>query len=277
MENNKFQSIAVLSIIGFSVIIIAITVRNTVFLIVTIILMYCAMILIVSLLLSSVQKQNRLFRMANYDVLTELPNRQYLMNYLPEAAEKGLKKDEHFAFFLIDLDNFKMVNDSAGHDAGDELLRQTAAYLDSIHDHSKIFKPASGKSNISVRLGGDEFVQILHGVYTAEEAAIAAQRVIDHYGPKAFNRLIEEHKIGMSIGIALFPSHTKNYNVLIKYADVAMYHAKRNGKNRFCIYDEEMERATENEQPKMQGTSQSGQPEQPEQPGQLKRRRYRKN
>ena len=252
---------------------IASTFRNTVFLIVTLIIALGTMILTVSLLLNSIQKQNRLFRMANYDVLTGLPNRQYLMSYLPEVAEKALKKGTTFAFLLIDLDNFKMVNDNEGHDAGDELLQQTAAYLDSIHDHSKIFKPTSGKLSVSVRLGGDEFVQILHGVHTIEEAGMIIQKMLDNYGAKTFNRFIEKYNVGMSIGIAMFPYHTENYNVLIKHADVAMYQAKRNGKNTYCVYDDEIMYSDGNEEPEKQDDPPPEQLEQPERPERRHRRR----
>jgi len=224
--------------------------RNTLALILIMAATMSIVTVIVSLLLRKVQKmQDKLFQMANYDVLTGLPNRQFLMTYMPEMAGKALKNQTPFAFFLIDIDNFKSVNDGAGHDAGDELLQHIAKYLDSIHNNSKSFRPAAGALNVSARIGGDEFVQVIPGVSTEEEARVIAKKVLDNFASQAVDRFVEKYHVGLSIGVALFPYHTENFNVLIKYADMAMYHAKKDGKNNFCIYSDEMNQAKPDGQP----------------------------
>ncbi|MDR1728093.1 MAG: diguanylate cyclase [Acidobacteriota bacterium] len=199
------------------------------------------MLLLTSILLRRLQSaQDKLFRLANYDVVTGLPNRQYLMNYLAKIASANNKEKAPFALLFVDLDNFKKVNDNAGHDAGDALLRHIAAYLDGVHENSKAFRPAAGVLNVSARVGGDEFIQVFPGVATGTDAAIIAQKILDNFSSQALDRYIEKYKVGLSIGIALYPFHSDNYNVLIKYADIAMYHAKRDGKNTYCVYEDEM-------------------------------------
>ena len=228
---------------------------NAIALIATLLASLVAMGVIVLLLLRNLKEvQDKLFHMANYDVLTGLPNRQFLMNYLPEVAEKATKKQTPFAFLLIDLDNFKKVNDNAGHDAGDELLRHIAVYLNSVHENSKSFRPPAGALNVSARIGGDEFVQIVPNVKTLDEAEFIAKKMLTNFGSQKLDRFIEKYQVGMSIGVALFPIHTENYNVLIKYADIAMYHAKKNGKNNYSIYNDTMSK-----DPDTSDTAQEGQ------------------
>jgi len=214
---------------------------NAIALVATLSLTMAAMLVLISLLLRHLQAvQNKLYRMANYDVLTGLPNRQYLLTYLAEIAEISLKKQASFALLLIDIDNFKQVNDNAGHDAGDELLHHIATYLDNVHENSKSFRPPAGVLNVSARIGGDEFVQVVHGINTEDEAQMAAKKVLDNFNSQTLDRYIEKYKVGLSVGVALFPYHTENFNVLIKYADLAMYHAKHSGKNMYRIYNEDM-------------------------------------
>jgi len=184
--------------------------------------------------------QNELFKMANFDVVTGLPNRRYLMNYLNNISTGNGNIKSPFALLLIDLDNFKSVNDNAGHDAGDALLRHIAAYLDNVHENSKAFRPTAGLLNVSARIGGDEFVQIFPGIETEIEASIIAKKVLDNFSSKMLDRYIEKYKVGLSIGVALYPLHSDDYNVLIKYADLAMYHAKKSGKNSYRVYEDEM-------------------------------------
>jgi len=215
--------------------------RNAIVLIAALFVIMSVLTIIVWFLLRSIRKmQEKLFQMANIDVLTGLPNRQFLMTYLKEAAERALNNDEPFAFLLIDLDNFKRVNDCSGHDAGDELLRHIAQYMSNILEHSKPFRPTAGQLNISARVGGDEFVQVVPGIRTVEEAETIARKLLDNFTSQKVDRYIERYQVGLSIGIALFPYHTENYNVLIKYADMAMYYAKRNGKGAYQVYSEDM-------------------------------------
>ena len=215
--------------------------RNAITLTITLIVTMGIMIAIVTLLLRNARKlQDKLFRMANYDVLTGLPNRQYMMAYLEDMAEKALKHGDPFAFLLMDLDNFKQVNDGAGHDAGDELLRHFGTYLNGIQGNSKAFRPPAGALNVSARIGGDEFVQIVPGVKTEDDAQLVAQKIVDGFRTQVPSRFIEKYQVGISIGVSLFPYHTENCNVLIKYADIAMYHAKKSGKNNYSVYNDGM-------------------------------------
>jgi diguanylate cyclase (GGDEF)-like protein len=178
--------------------------------------------------------------MANFDAITGLPNRRYLMNYLKSISTDENKTKASFALLLIDLDNFKSVNDNAGHDAGDALLRHIAAYLDSAHENSKSFRPSAGMLNVSARIGGDEFVQIFPGVETETDAAIIAQKLLRNFSSQTLDRYIQKYSVGLSIGVAICPLHSDDFNVLIKYADLAMYHAKKAGKSAYRVYEDEM-------------------------------------
>ena len=184
------------------------------------------------------QMQETLRRQALYDSITGLPNRQYLLDHL--AALTSSPDRAPFALFFIDLDNFKTVNDSAGHDAGDDLLRHIAQYLDTAVTNAISFRPSAGKLNIAARVGGDEFIQVIDGVDSAEKAAGVAERLLAGFNTEGVSRYIDKYNVGLSIGVALFPYDTENFHVLIKYADIAMYHAKHGGKNQYRIYTDEM-------------------------------------
>ena len=199
-----------------------------------------AMSILTYIMLGRVKKmQDHLKHMANYDKLTKLPNRQYLMEDLAWRTTKG--KKEPFALLFVDLDNFKSVNDNAGHDAGDALLQNIGQYLDHAQSNSTTFRPGAGMLNIAARIGGDEFVLVAPGISTSEAAAEFAKELLAGFRTNEIDRYVEKYNVGLSIGVALFPYHTDNYNVLIKYADIAMYHAKNSGKNAFFVYNDEMQ------------------------------------
>lgn len=211
---------------------------NTIILAVLLVVTLAAMIVLISILATRVRKmQEKLERMALYDTITGLPNRQHLIEYLEELTGQS---NEPFALFFIDLDNFKTVNDKAGHDAGDELLRHIAHYLDTMSQNAKSFRPAAGRLNIAARIGGDEFIQVVSGVSKEDQASELAEELLENFKSKHLDRYIEKYQVGLSIGVALYPCQTEDYNVLIKYADIAMYHAKKAGKNRYRIYNDEM-------------------------------------
>ena len=217
---------------------------NALYLLASIGVTMMAVLFLTSTLLRKLQAaQDELFRMANFDIITGIPNRQYLMSYLENiSAESSNKTKEPFALLFIDLDNFKNVNDKAGHDAGDALLRLIATYLDSAHENSTAFRPSAGILNVSARIGGDEFVLVFPGVATEEDAAVIARKIIDNFSSQALDRYIEKYKVGLSIGVALYPRHSDDYNVVIKYADLAMYNAKNTSKNSYRVYEEGMKR-----------------------------------
>lgn len=177
-------------------------------------------------------------KQALFDNVTGLPNRQHLMEHLVELTADPIKGA--FGLVFIDLDNFKVVNDNAGHDAGDELLRSIAQYLDHALYDTMSFRPSAGKLNIAARVGGDEFIQVVNGLDTHEKAALVAEKLLDGFKSGHMSRYIEKYSVGLSIGVALYPHDTEDYHVLIKYADIAMYHAKHGGKNQYRIYTDEM-------------------------------------
>ncbi|MDR1397884.1 MAG: GGDEF domain-containing protein [Desulfarculales bacterium] len=193
------------------------------------------------LMLKLEEARAKLYHLAHYDMVTGIPNRQYLIDYLSGLTAPGHQPPAPFAVLFIDLDNFKAVNDNAGHDTGDELLRYVAACLSNMYGNSKAFRPTAGILNISARVGGDEFLQVVPGVSTEEEAAAAARKVLDDFrSSHTFDRFIEKYNVGLSIGVSIFPYHSANYNVLIKYADIAMYQAKQSGKNSYRVYKDGM-------------------------------------
>lgn len=192
-------------------------------------------------LLRSVSRmQTKLQKLANYDRLTDLPNRRFLLDQLAEMTSPSNKKRVPFALYFIDMDNFKKVNDNAGHDAGDELLRHVAIYLQSAQKNSKVFRPEAGSLNVAARVGGDEFVLITPWIETAEQAEAFAAELLHGFAHEEVDKYVDRYEVGLSIGVALYPFNTENYHVLIKYADIAMYHAKRAGKNRYMVYHDEM-------------------------------------
>ena len=216
-----------------------VTQRNTVIMAVSLVIILFLMCLLVRLLLRRVKAmQDTLMRMAHYDKLTDLPNRAFLMDHLDEIFQN--KKIAPFTMLFIDLDNFKKVNDTAGHDAGDELLQNIGKYLASKQSDVKVFRPTAGALTVAARVGGDEFILLLPKMDDQAEVSAFAQELIDGFKTQVHDENIEKYDVGLSIGIAMFPKDTKNYHVLIKYADIAMYHSKRGGKNQYRIYTDDM-------------------------------------
>ena len=198
------------------------------------------LLILFALIRRNLKMQTNLYLMANFDPISGLPNRNNLFNTL--SAEMGRIKEHGypFAIFFIDLDNFKSVNDNAGHDTGDVLLREIATMLDSFVK-SSAYSSANGMDALTARIGGDEFLQLIPGISTTEEAAEYAQGLLKAFGEEPKLRsFIEQFHVGLSIGISLFPSMQTDYSQLIKLADIAMYYAKDGGKNNFKIYDASM-------------------------------------
>ncbi len=215
---------------------------NIVLLIVILTLVLTALGIALVYLLNKVRAaQSELQKMAMYDKLTELPNRRFLLEHLAEITTR--KNKSPFALFFIDLDNFKKVNDNAGHDAGDALLQHIGMYLQCAHENSKVFRPGAGSLNIAARVGGDEFVLVVPDIASEQDAANYAQEILSGFKGNVVDKNIEKYNVGLSIGIALFPIHSENYQVLIKYADMAMYNTKFKGKNSFSVYSDEMNSA----------------------------------
>ncbi len=167
--------------------------------------------------------------MAFHDSLTDLPNRAFFSHLLTQSIRHSRRYGNRIALLFLDLDRFKAVNDSLGHDAGDELLRQVARRLtDTLRE-----------SDIVARLGGDEFVVLLSEVTETTQAAKAAEKILSAVG-KSFSLAGQELRITVSVGISLFPDDGEDEQTLIKNADVAMYSAKEAGKNNFRFYSKEL-------------------------------------
>ncbi|MGX5173240.1 EAL domain-containing protein [Aliikangiella sp. IMCC44653] len=173
--------------------------------------------------------QEELQKLANYDTLTGLPNRALLMDRIGHAINVAKRNKTKIALFFIDLDRFKQINDSLGHDIGDQLLTRAAEVLES-----------SVRQNDTVaRLGGDEFVVMLEAINAPEVVSKIAQTITEKM-ILPFNLEQHEVSISSSIGIAIFPEDANNPADLFKNADIAMYHAKNEGRNNFQFYAAEM-------------------------------------
>ncbi|RAU22666.1 histidine kinase [Paramagnetospirillum kuznetsovii] len=168
------------------------------------------------------EDEERVWRQANYDSLTGLPNRSLFMDRLNQAVRQSRREAKGFALMFLDLDGFKAVNDTLGHAAGDVLLQRTAVRL----------SECVRSSDTLARLAGDEFVVILQGVSGRTEPTIVAGKILDQLGqPYELEGGIAH--IQGSIGIAMFPDDAEDGPGLIKLADAAMYAVKRTGKNNF--------------------------------------------
>ena len=176
------------------------------------------------------EAQKRANYQAEHDFLTELPNRKSMINKLQKELARAKRHDYLDAFLFIDLDGFKQVNDTYGHNVGDILLLKVA----------RIFKNTIREEDYAARISGDEFAIILVDLSNKQEQAIAdvsivAQKLITTLN-KDFNIQGNTVHIGASIGIEFFPTHEKNKENIIRNADSAMYLAKRKGKNQFVFY-----------------------------------------
>ncbi|QXM07130.1 GGDEF domain-containing protein [Crassaminicella indica] len=164
--------------------------------------------------------------LAYHDLLTELPNRRYGEERLKLAIHKALKKKSMLGVLFIDLDKFKVANDTLGHAAGDELLKKVAIRL----------QRSVRKNDIVVRLGGDEFMIILEDIELTDEIIAIANRMVNVF-TQAFTIKGEEMYVTCSMGIAIFPQHGVDMETLMENADIAMYQAKICGRNNFKVFN----------------------------------------
>ncbi|MBK4735259.1 bifunctional diguanylate cyclase/phosphodiesterase [Noviherbaspirillum pedocola] len=177
--------------------------------------------------------QEALERLANADALTSLPNRHWLTHYLPAAIERAREQGKLFALMFVDLDDFKNINDTMGHEAGDELLRMTARRLQAvIRPEDKV-----------ARLGGDEFTILVEQAQSREEVATMAERIIETLRSAfALGETQRQHVVHASVGISLFPIDGADGATLLKHADIAMYAAKAQQKGTYRFFEPSLER-----------------------------------
>ncbi|MGE4473616.1 MAG: diguanylate cyclase, partial [Sulfuricurvum sp.] len=186
------------------------------------------------------EKEKKIVKLAYYDALTELPNRALLQEYLHRMLKYTDRNNYYGAVLFIDLDHFKAINDTKGHQAGDLVLIETAKRICSV----------TRQSDTVSRMGGDEFVVLINTMEIDKELAINSISLISQKILTELQKpyLIMEHdfRISASIGIAMFVDNEQSVESLMKYADSAMYNAKANGRNTFKFFDPELQKIVEN-------------------------------
>jgi diguanylate cyclase (GGDEF)-like protein/PAS domain S-box-containing protein len=178
-----------------------------------------------------IENQNRLDRMAHHDQLTGLPNRHYLSAFLPDAIAAARTAGSMLGVVFLDLDRFKHINDTRGHETGDKLLQEVAARLRSV----------VRDTDVVIRMGGDEFVVVFRHVKSYDEVTVGAGRIIE-----TLNRpiIIDQHSLQTtgSVGVSLFPRDGSTMVELLKHSDTAMYQAKDRGRNNVQMFSQIMNR-----------------------------------
>ncbi len=167
--------------------------------------------------------------LAYHDTLTDLPNKLAFLDYVNSSLINSHNSDKSHAVFFVDLDNFKIVNDTLGHEYGDLLLTYTAKILVSLGDNSML-----------ARVGGDEFLIFRENLRSKDEAIEFAENIIDRF-KNPIELEGEVLYVSMSVGIAVYPDNGISSNTLIKNADIAMYKSKASGKSKYTLFDSKME------------------------------------
>lgn len=172
--------------------------------------------------------EQRIYNLAYYDQITGLPNRSGFFEQLNKIIQNSYRNDKNFVVFFIDLDDFKAVNDTLGHDCGDVLMKEVSELL------KDIFKDC-----FTARFGGDEFIVIKEINTEKDNISDISKNTVNSLG-KAWTINNHEFYISVSIGVSIFPIHGTTPQDLIKNADLAMYTAKSNGKNTYAIFNPSM-------------------------------------
>lgn len=178
------------------------------------------------------EAEERLYFLANHDPLTRLPNRSLLHQNLAHALSRAKHGSQQLAILFIDLDRFKTINDTLGHDAGDRLLQEVSARL----------KGCARSSDTIARLGGDEFTVIMEAFPDSQTVVNVAERILQTLAQPVCLQM-RDYYVTCSIGIALYPNDGQDAQTLLKNADVAMYRAKEMGKNNYQFFAKDMNAA----------------------------------
>jgi diguanylate cyclase (GGDEF)-like protein/PAS domain S-box-containing protein len=178
-----------------------------------------------------IENQNRLDRMAHHDQLTGLPNRHYLTAFLPQAIVEATATGTMLGVVFLDLDRFKHINDTRGHETGDKLLQEVATRLQNV----------VRSSDVVIRMGGDEFVVVFQSVKSYDEVTLGASRIIETLNQPI---IIDRHPLQTtgSVGVSLFPRDGSSMVELLKHSDTAMYQAKDRGRNNVQMFSQVMNR-----------------------------------
>ncbi len=175
------------------------------------------------------QLENQLKQMAYFDDLTDLPNRKMLDRHIEKALARSKRHNHNFTLMFVDLDDFKLVNDTLGHDAGDLLLQEVVQRI----NHT------IREEDLIARIGGDEFIIVFEET-TKEDVEDIAKRIVENVSlPYKLNE--QDARISLSIGISMYPDDGEDKGSLIDHADKAMYYAKNNGKNNYKLYSPDLE------------------------------------
>jgi len=186
------------------------------------------------------EAEERLRHSALYDTLTDLPNRTLLSDRLENCLARASRDAKHcFAVLFLDLDNFKVINDSLGHNVGDRLLVAVADRLQSCLRSFDTVARIQVDEDMAARIGGDEFVIVLDGLRNTRDTALVAERLQQHL-IRPYNLDSHEVVVSASIGIAVYDRRYQNAEELLRDADTAMYRAKGAGKAQFAIFDPAM-------------------------------------
>lgn len=180
------------------------------------------------------EAEQRILQMTTHDALTGLPNRQLLQDRIEQGLAQDSRNPKVMAVLFINLDHFKMINDSLGHDIGDMLLKAVA---------ERLLACVRNEDTVA-RQGGDEFIVVLNSIAESLDAAKVSQKILDAL-TQPYPILQHELHIGGSIGIAVFPDDGTNAETLLKNSDVAMYHAKQNGRNNYQFYTDELNKSAQ--------------------------------
>lgn len=175
------------------------------------------------------QAEQLIIDMATHDDLTGLPNRHLLQDRIQQAITYNMRNNQQMAVMFIDLDHFKIINDTLGHDIGDLLLKEVSERL----------KTCVRKQDTVSRQGGDEFIVVLHTIANNLDAGTVAQKILDAL-MKPYPLNGKELHIGGSVGIASFPEDGNDVSTLLKHSDVAMYHAKASGRNNYQFFTQQL-------------------------------------
>jgi diguanylate cyclase (GGDEF)-like protein/PAS domain S-box-containing protein len=167
----------------------------------------------------------RIRHLAQHDTLTELPNRALLTDRLHQALSYAKRDKQRVALMFIDLDRFKPINDTQGHVVGDWLLKQVAIRM----------RECVRDSDTVARVGGDEFVVLLRSVDSTEDAVMVAEKIRNALN-EPFELAQQSLQISCSIGMALYPEHANNETEMLNFADIAMYQAKQEGRDKVQVF-----------------------------------------
>lgn len=175
------------------------------------------------------EQEEHILYQAQYDLLTHIPNRFLARDRAEHAIANAMHNGNKMLLMFIDLDGFKKVNDSLGHDVGDRLLQLSA----------RRFKACIEENHTLARHGGDEFLIIMEDITTPEDAEVVLEEILDQFS-KPFVIDSKELIVTASIGVAVYPDDATDYPSLLRAADIGMYKAKKDGRNTFHYYTQEM-------------------------------------